>query len=139
MKKTLLFLLVMGLSMSAAGESAGAARDSVRQSPVFAGSAGWYPAAEPEQAVLSGLAEDGWEASYCSSVLWSEGVDMVIVDTLAYVSFYNGLYILNVKDPAQPTFVSQVYANGGTVYDVAVQGTYAYLPADDRHLYVVDI
>lgn len=118
MKQTLLFLVVMGLSVSAAG---------------------WYPAAKPEQAALSGLDNDGWEASYCSSVLWCQTLDVVVKDTLAYIAMCNGLYVLNVKDPAQPAFVSQLYIAGGPSWDISVAGSNAYLAGDDGKLYVVDI
>ncbi|NMC44410.1 MAG: hypothetical protein GYA46_10870, partial [candidate division Zixibacteria bacterium] len=118
MKLIIAFLICVGLSVSAAG---------------------WYPAAEPEQAVLSGLAEDGWEASYCSSVLWCQTLDVVVKDTLAYIAMCNGLYVLNVVNPAQPAFVSQLYIAGGPSWDISVESGYAYLAGDDGKLYVVDI
>jgi len=140
MKRTLLFLLVMGLSVLAAGEPGGVARDSVRQSPVFAGSAGWYPAPEKgASGVLTGLANDGWEAGYCSSVLWCQTLDVVVKDTLAYIAMCNGLLVLNVKDPAHPVFCSQLYIAGGPSWDISVEEGYAYLGGHDSTLTVVDI
>ena len=49
------------------------------------------------------------DITYVSSILWTEVKDVQIVGNYAYCAFANGLVILDISDPATPTFVSKLY------------------------------
>ena len=75
---------------------------------------------------------------YVSSILWSEPNGVKVVDTLLYCGYRNGLVILNVANPAEPTLISELYLLGGGTY-LDIQGHYVYLTGQDFGLQVVDI
>ncbi|MFC1572564.1 T9SS type A sorting domain-containing protein [Candidatus Eisenbacteria bacterium] len=85
---------------------------------------------------------------YVSSTLWSGAFDVEVVGDYAYCAFANGLGILDVSDPTNPVFVSQVDLHfhgesysGGPVIDV--EGDFAYIangdPGDEACIHILDI
>lgn len=76
---------------------------------------------------------------YGGSVLWSGGTNVVMVDSIAYYTVFNGLIVLDVSDPSSVDTLSMVYLYGGWPSDIRVVGGYAYVTVLDDILYVIDI
>ncbi len=88
--------------------------------------------------VSSAPAFDGM-LDYSGSILWSGGSNVVMDDTLAYYTVFNGLFILDVSDPSSVDTLSMVYLYGGWSSDVVVAGTRAYVTTQDGIVYVIDV
>jgi len=52
------------------------------------------------------------DLDYVSSILWTGVLDVQVVGDYAYCAYINGLLIMDISDPANPSFVSQVYFQG---------------------------
>jgi hypothetical protein len=84
--------------------------------------------------------------TYLGSTLWSGVNDVKIQGNYAYCAFFNGLVILNITNPINPTFVSQLYIGGNDGdYDrragqkLFVSGNYVYFTADYTGLSIIDV
>lgn len=77
---------------------------------------------------------------YVSSTLWTEFYDVQVVGDYAYGVFANGLIIVDVSNPADPSFVSQLYfTGGGDGKGLFVQDNYVYLADGDSGLMIIDV
>ncbi len=72
------------------------------------------------------------------SGFWSGVGDAQVVGNLAYCSFANGLVILDVSDPLNPTQFSMTPLSGQGK-DISVDGSYAYIASGTAGLHVLDI
>lgn len=57
------------------------------------------------------------------------GSDMAFQDDLAFVGNYNGFWVVDIADPANPEVVTEVYCPGGQG-DVSVEGDLLFLAVD---------
>jgi len=65
--------------------------------------------------------------------------DIEVVGEQAYIAdAEGGLQIVNISDPTNPTFTSELFGGFGAL-GIDVQGSYAYIAYADDGLYVVDI
>lgn len=75
---------------------------------------------------------------YVGSTLWRGANDVEIIGSKAYCAGNNGLVILNILNPASPTFVSQCYSYGkGRRIDVS--GNYAFMAGGPGGVQIFDI
>ncbi|HAD82803.1 TPA: hypothetical protein DCG35_10150 [Candidatus Edwardsbacteria bacterium] len=75
----------------------------------------------------------------CTQIDVPRNIGIAVRDTIAYVAnFYNGLFLINIKDPNNPTNVSSCNI-GKYSYDVTISGNYAYIAKQDSGITVVDI
>jgi hypothetical protein len=79
------------------------------------------------------------ELEFAGSVLWSGMYDAEIRDTLVYCAMISGLMILDISDPADPTFISKLYLPEGNSMDLKVYGDYVYLADWDGAFYIIDV
>ena len=57
----------------------------------------------------------------------------------AYIGHGNRLEVVNISNPATPIYVGQSVDLGGTVFDIAISGNYAYVATGGGHLKVLNI
>ncbi len=57
------------------------------------------------------------------------GSDMAFQDDLAFIGNYNGFWVADISDPANPQVVTEVYCPGGQG-DISVQGDLLFLAVD---------
>ncbi len=82
-----------------------------------------------------GVAE---EIEYVNSCLWSGGRDVDAEGDHAFCAFSNGLVVLDVSSPAEPSLVGRVYAKGkGRAIDVS--DGYAYIADGFSGLQIIDV
>jgi hypothetical protein len=80
------------------------------------------------------------DVNYVSSTLWTEFYDVQAVGDYAYCAFANGLVVVNVSNPANPSFVSQLYfTGGGDGKGLFVKDSYVYLADGDSGLKIIDV
>jgi len=77
-------------------------------------------------------------ATYVTSILWTNVQNVQVVGHYAYCVFGNGLVILDVSDLANPSFVSRVYLQGGGE-GIFVKENYVYLADGDAGLVIIDV
>ncbi|MEO0227929.1 MAG: T9SS type A sorting domain-containing protein [candidate division WOR-3 bacterium] len=66
---------------------------------------------------------------------------LAIKDTFAFIGTSNGLTILNIVNPSNPTFISS-YSTNGTIYGLSVKGSYAVLSSSEwtcGYIKIIDI
>ncbi len=78
------------------------------------------------------------DINYLSSTLWRQPNDIEFANGLAYVSFANGLEILDMSNPTSPTIVGRCSCQG-TGGEVRIQGDYAYLADGIAGLAIINI
>jgi hypothetical protein len=70
------------------------------------------------------------------------GIDIAVSDTVAYVSCYSKLAIINIRDPAHPSLIGWWYSSYypfDAMRNVVKQGNYVYLADFDCGIWVVDV
>jgi hypothetical protein len=134
LSKTIFICLMIILSLT---ELSSAQRHN--QDSLYPGTSCFQPIADylPEAPKPASLGEGPLE--YCNSAIWSSALNFVIKDSLAYLAMVNGLMILNINNPVEPTFVSQYYISEGGAWDIKVVNNYAYLALYDGALCIIDI
>jgi hypothetical protein len=71
--------------------------------------------------------------------MYKDAEHVVVAGNYAYlVNYFNGLYIINVSDPAHPTQVG-FYDTSGNAWGVAVVGNYAYVTVGSSGLRIINI
>ena len=75
---------------------------------------------------------------YVGSALWSDIRDAKVVGDYAYCVLTNGLEVLDVTDPASPSFVSKLYLHGNAMA-IEVAGSYAYVAAGDSGIQIFNV
>jgi hypothetical protein len=75
---------------------------------------------------------------YMGSTLWTGVNDTKIVGNYAYCAFQNGLVILSISNPAEPSFISRLYLQGSG-FGIDVSGSYVYLADGLSGLQVINI
>jgi len=79
------------------------------------------------------------ELVFSGSTLWSYITDIIIGDGLAYCTMPNGLKIIDVRAPANPTLVSQTYMTGKVPLCLAKEENQIYAGIKDSGLCIFDI
>ncbi len=77
------------------------------------------------------------EIQYVDSGLWTRAFDVKVSDGYAYVSFLNGLGVLDVTDKANPRLVSKLFIGGG--FGIDVHDNHAFMAAGSKGLQVIDV
>lgn len=75
---------------------------------------------------------------YISSLLWTGVNDVAVRDSLAFCAMANGLTIVNIANPATPTYVSKYYTQG-YAQGIGYSGQYVYIADGTGGLQVIDI
>lgn len=91
--------------------------------------------------------DTGWRMPQSPmNMTWVGGYDIgdvafnvFVRDNLAYVAASQGLYIVDVSDPASPTLRGARNAIGGEAFTIDVAGNVAYLGVTERALATVDV
>lgn len=78
------------------------------------------------------------EIEYVGSALWHQVNGVQVRGDYAYCAFRYGLMILNIVDPANPTFVGKCYV-AGEGKELALAGDYAYMAEGIAGLKIIDI
>lgn len=76
---------------------------------------------------------------YEGSTLWTLLTEVSVSGRYAYCSMLYGLLVLDISNPDNPTWVSQIYVPGGAGADIVVQGNRAYFADGIAGLQVIDI
>ena len=76
---------------------------------------------------------------YVNSIIWTGLNDIKVRDNYAYCAFRNGLAIIDISSPENPTIISQLYNDGGNGMAIAIEGNYAFLADNRRGLLIFDI
>lgn len=86
-------------------------------------------------------AADTIDIQHVTTMMWSGLSDVVVQGNYAYCVARYGLLILDVSNPAEPAFVSQIYTNGAhySSHDIAVSNSYVYLVTSADGVAVIDV
>ena len=79
------------------------------------------------------------DVNYVTSILWTQVNDVQTVGDYAYCAFRNGLVVLDVSDPANPSFVSKLYLQGEGGEGIFVRNNYVYLADGYAGLVIIDV
>jgi len=75
---------------------------------------------------------------YMGSTLWTGARDVEIVGDYAYCAFRNGLVIVNVSNPASPSFMTRLFCRGSGE-GIYISGIFAYMANGYHGLQIIDI
>ncbi len=75
---------------------------------------------------------------YLTSTLWTKANEVKVSGEYAYCDFDNGLLILDISEPSNPTFVSQMLL-GGNERKISISGNYLYVANDIYGLQLIDV
>jgi len=84
-------------------------------------------------------AEEVVDLKFVGSALWQQISGMVIRDSLLFCATPNGLLILDVSDPVQPSFVSKLYFPAEEGNDLAVVGDLVLYSNYTRTIHAIDV
>ena len=81
----------------------------------------------------------GQGVEYVNSLLWTGINDIDVQGGYAYCAFQNGLGIIDISTPENPSIISQYYNDGGNSEAIAIEGNHAFLADQRKGLMIFDI
>lgn len=89
------------------------------------------PAATPTPGSLLSASPQATQAS--------EVYGIAVQGNYAYLGVHQRLDIVNISNPASPSYVGQIASLGGTIFDIAIVGNYAYVVTGNGEMKVVNV
>lgn len=140
-----LLLILPILAVGQAWESGGIPKSSLwdlvnnNDSVGLASNSAFHPLSKGAISKQNRPLSDEIELTYTNSTLWNNVTDMIVEEGLAYLVMINGLQILDVSDPENPTFASQTNLVGKRSLSLAKEGNDLYIGILDSGIYKYDV
>jgi hypothetical protein len=78
------------------------------------------------------------EIKFAGSTLWTDPRDVTVKDGIAYCSYMNGLFIIDVSKPESPSFVSKLFM-AGEGRGLTLKNDLVYLADGSAGLRIIDV
>jgi len=88
--------------------------------------------------LLLSISARSQDINYRNSILWTDLNELRVTDNYACCAFQNGLAVMDISDPQNPTIISQLYLPGESK-DIAIDGFIVFVAGGRGGVFILDI